>query len=162
MARARGLMPAEGQRVELAPNGVGLTLLNLHHGRHRSPPVQNLGFLIEIGGVTLLHVGDTEADARDLAPYALADQGIDLALVPSWFLTYEKWRRVVEESIRPTRVIVMHLPTPDAPASWFGNFRNLAGLKRAIVAAFPDAVFLEQPGEGLGFSLATHGEEASD
>ncbi len=151
MARARGIMPPEGQHIELAPRGIGLTVLNLHHGRDRSPPVQNLGFIIEVGGMKLLHVGDTEADAREFAPYALADEGIDVALLPSWFLTYEKWKRAVHESITPKQIVVMHLPRADAPQSWFGKSRDLAGLKRAIMRAFPDAVFLDRPGQALGF-----------
>jgi L-ascorbate metabolism protein UlaG (beta-lactamase superfamily) len=152
MARARGLLPPEGQRIRLAPRGIGLTVLNLHHGSDRSPPVQNLGFIIEVGGMKLLHVGDTEADARDFAPYALADQQIDVALLPSWLLTYEKWKRAVTKSIVPKRIVVMHLPSPDAPQSWFGKSRDLAGLKRAILRAFPDAVFLERPEESRRFT----------
>ncbi len=154
-SRARGLLPPEGQRIELEPAGIGLTVLNLHHGRDRSPPVQNLGFIIQLGGMKLLHVGDTEADVRDFAPYALADEGIDVALVPSWFLTYERWRRVLEESIKPRHIVAMHLPLGDAPASWFGKFRTLAGLERAAATAFPDAVLLATPGERHLFAAAT-------
>jgi L-ascorbate metabolism protein UlaG (beta-lactamase superfamily) len=162
MARARGVMPPDGQRIQLEPGGIGLTVLNLHHGRDRSPPVQNLGFIIEVGGMKLLHVGDTEADARDFAPHGIVEEAIDVALLPSWFLTYEKWRRVVTESIVPSQILVMHLPRADAPQSWFGKSRNLEGLKRDILRAFPDAVFFDRPGHVLGFPPRTVLKETSE
>ncbi len=157
VARARGVMPPEGQRIQLAPGGggIGLTVLNLHHGKDRSPPVQNLGFIIEVGGMKLLHVGDTEADARDFAPYALANEGIDVALLPSWLLTYQEWKRAVTESIAPHWIVVMHLPRAGAPESWFGKSGDLAGLKRAIRRAFPDAVFLDRPGRVRRFMVGS-------
>jgi L-ascorbate metabolism protein UlaG (beta-lactamase superfamily) len=162
VARARGVVPPEGQGIQLEPRGIGLTVLNLHHGRDRSPPVQNLGFIIEVGGMKLLHVGDTEADARDFAPYALVDERIDVALVPSWFLTYEKWKRALTESVAPSQIVAMHLPRADAPQSWFGKSRNLAGLKRAILRAFPDAMLFERPGQVIGFPPRTVLKETSE
>ncbi len=33
--------------------------------------------MIELGGLRLLHVGDTEVSARDVRPHALGDAGVD-------------------------------------------------------------------------------------
>lgn len=63
--RVRAVLPAEGDAERLESDGVALTVYNLHHGRGR--PIENLGFLVEVGGARLLHVGDTMVDAEELA-----------------------------------------------------------------------------------------------
>jgi len=129
--------PAEGERtrLEVSP-GLSVTVLNLHHGRGR-PQIQNLGFIIELGGLKILHVGDTEVSARDIRPYALAGEKIDIALLPGWLLAQQSMRPVVDE-IGPARIIAMHLASPDAPANYFGSAGSLEGRVRLIRRAFPD------------------------
>jgi L-ascorbate metabolism protein UlaG (beta-lactamase superfamily) len=110
--RVRTSLPAEGRR-ETFPD-LGLEVLNLHHGRDRKPPVENLAFVIQLGPFKVLHVGDTEASAKEFAAYGLAKDGIDLALLPDWLLLYERWQGVVE-AVAPRRLAAMHLQT-DSPA----------------------------------------------
>lgn len=154
LRRVRALAPMEGRPISLDVGRIRVTGLNLHHGRDRDPPVQNLGFLIELGGLMLLHIGDTEADVRDFAPYGLAEAGIDVAFLPSWFLTYDIWKRAVTESINPRQIIAMHLPHADAPPSWFGKSRTLTGLERAIAKAAPAPTVIFEPGESRRFEAA--------
>lgn len=106
--RVRAPVPAPGERVSMPE--LGLAVLDLHHGRDRDPPVENRGFVIELGGWTLLHVGDTEATRPDLAPFRLAEVGIDLAFLPDWFLAAAPWEGLTEELVRPRRIVVIHLP----------------------------------------------------
>ena len=46
--RVAGFWPGEGERAAFSHAGIRLTVLNLHHGRGRNPPVQNLGLLIDV------------------------------------------------------------------------------------------------------------------
>lgn len=149
--RVTGHWPAEGQRAVIEYEGLRVTLLNLHHGRGRNPPVQNLGFLIELGGLRLLHVGDTEVTLNDVRPYALGDAGIDVFFVPAWYFTYSQWQPLLTEVDASVRVI-MHLAEPGAPASFFGPEGSRAKRLERILAADPDAIVL---GAGETYSAQT-------
>jgi L-ascorbate metabolism protein UlaG (beta-lactamase superfamily) len=100
LERAKAVEPEEGERLLLKVNGIKVQVLNLHHGRRRRPEVQNNGYIVRIGGLKILHMGDTEATAEDFRPYALAAEKIDIAFVPSWFLSSEDWLDVVRDEIR--------------------------------------------------------------
>ncbi len=149
--RSRAVHPAEGEVERLTVGDVRLTVLNLHHGRDRDPPVQNLGFLIEMGGVMLLHVGDTEVGVEDVRAYRQELERVDLGLIPTWFLAYEGWSRVTREIFRPREIVMMHLAEADAPANYFGRFEGQSGLLEEIARRFPRAVRLER---GQRYSVA--------
>lgn len=146
LERVEGIHPQEGVIESLTRGGVELKVLNLHHGRNRRPPVQNLGFLISLGGLEILHIGDTEATAEDLRPYDLKSRRIDLALLPVWYLTYEEWIEAMRREIQPARIGVMHLAEPDAPASYFGPEGSYAERVRKLHADFPEAQVFVEPG----------------
>lgn len=140
--RATGYWPAEGERVKIEHAGIAVTILNLHHGRGRQPEVQNLGFLIDLGGVRLLHVGDTEVDRDDVAPYRLGEEAIDVFFAPSWFFGYPKLGPVRAEIDAGLRV-VMHLAETTAPARWFGPAGSRQKRIENIRAADPEAILLQ-------------------
>lgn len=132
-------LPAEGETVRLELPGVTVDTLNLHHGRDRRPLVENLGLRIRIGGLLLLHVGDTEAGEADLRPYRAALEPVDVWLLPSWLLGEPPWQDARERAAGADRLIVMHLPAPDAPASWFGTAKSLDGYVADLREALPES-----------------------
>ena len=140
--RVEGHWPAEGATAEVEHAGVTVTVFNLHHGRDRQPPVQNLGLLIDLGGLRLLHVGDTEVTVDDIRAYALGDYDIDVLFAPGWFFTYQQWQPLFAEIDADTR-IVMHLAEPSAPASYFGPDASRARRLQRIREADPEAIILE-------------------
>ena len=128
--------PGRGRRSRLSVgDDLAITVLNLHHG---SRDIQNLGFIVEIGGLKVLHVGDTEVKVADIAPLELGADAVDVALLPGWILAEPSWRPLVAE-IGARHLVVMHLASPDAPASWFGSAGSLEGRVRLIREHFPDA-----------------------
>lgn len=135
---ARSIYPKEGETLSVTIDGVELTLFNLHHGRDRRPPVQNLGFLVDLGGFKILHIGDTEVGIEEIRALELGKLGIDLALLPAWYLTEPRWRPAVAE-IGAGRIVAMHLASPDAPSSWFGSAGSRDGRVRLIRDAYPEA-----------------------
>ncbi len=139
--RVEGHWPPEGETATREHAGIRVTMLNLHHGRGHQPPVQNLGFLIEIGGLRLLHVGDTEVTVDDVTAYALGDAAVDVLFAPGWFFSYESWKPLLAEIDAGTRV-VMHLAEPSAPANYFGDDGSRAGRLERIRKLDPEAVIL--------------------
>lgn len=63
------LVPIQLQRKEcrhITVNDIDLQILSLSHGQGTSP-VENLGFIITLGGVMLFHTGDMDPDAVPLS-----------------------------------------------------------------------------------------------
>lgn len=141
--RVTGLRPAEAAPLGAADDKISVRPLDLHHGRGRQPPVENLGFLIDIGGVRFLHVGDTEVEIDDIRGLGLDRAGIDVALLPSWLFVYDHWRPVVTHLNARTDV-VMHLGEPGASPGFFGPWRSRTEVLRRIRAFRPDAVLLDK------------------
>jgi len=145
--RVRVLNPGRGAPDSLTEKGVELEALFFHHGSDRLY-IQNLAFIVRLDGCTFLHVGDSLSTPAELAEHALADQQIDVACVPYWYLTDAAEVKAVLSTIGADMVIAMHLPAPDAPASYFEPATDLDGLHRAMRAATPGLIILE-PGERL-------------
>lgn len=143
--RVHHALPDEGKTVTTTHGGVKVRVLRLHHGRGRN--VRNLGFLIELGGLKLLHVGDTEVVGKEIAPLGLAKEKIDVALLPAWLLTYPHWRKMVRDDIKPRAIVVMHMPVKTAPASYFGSDKSYAKRVAIIRREFPKAKIFEKAGE---------------
>ena len=148
----QGVWPREGEKLELEFDGVGLTVFNLHHGRDR-PAVQNLGLLVEICGLRILHIGDTEANVADMRAAGLQGLKPDVALLPSWYLRPGRWSEPVREVIEPKRIVAMHLPTGRAPKSFFyGGSTDLDSLVALIRDSHPDASVPLTSGDSISMS----------
>ena len=124
---SRTMRPGTRRREVIA--GVTVELLGLPHGGH--PRVEHLGYIIELGGRRVLHVGDADLSEETLAPFRLDTSRIDVALLPYWALTGKKERRAIERWIRPRQVVAFHVGP-----------REGAKTDRAIRAAIPNAITL--------------------
>ncbi len=138
--RVVAALPKEGERIHTGHRGIGVQLLNIHHGRTR--PVENLGFLIELAGKRILHIGDSEAEPAVFQKYELSKARIDVAFLPTWYFENDDWKRAVREQIQPRHIVVMHAP----PATASNRLRDSDFQKKwaSIKAEFPNAVFLAQ------------------
>lgn len=150
LGRVRAVLPMPGAIERLEIRDVIVDVLHLHHGE-RSPPVDNLGFVVTLGDRRFLHFGDTEAKMADFEPYLELLRETDLALLPFWFLSSEWRAAMVRDHIRPHRIVVAHLPLPTAPSGHFARWRSWDNLVRVIRSAFPDAVFPDRTGTRVGF-----------
>lgn len=155
------VFPSSGEAASVGAAGIRVETLDLHHGRYRKPPVENLGFLVEIDGFKILHIGDTEATLEDLRPLGLAELGIDVALLPVWYLTERQWQGVVAEEIQPARIVAMHLAEPGAPASWFGSAGGFEERVKRIEVAWPDAWIPTTPLECRRYGQVSESSKAS-
>ena len=149
--QARAVFPDEGTIETLVVNGLDLKVLNLHHGRSRRPQVENLGFLVELGGNRVLHIGDTEVDRNDVAALDLPALDVGIGLLTTWFLSYQHWADVVSQEISPEHIIGMHMSTRDAPPSFYGPDGSYERRLEKIEQTFPQARVMTVPGAVLRF-----------
>ena len=150
--RIVAVYPEEGETVKGTYGGIPVQVLNLHHGRNRPKPAENLGFIFELGSMTVLHVGDTEARSGVFEQYGFKDRHIDVALLPAWMVSYDHWASAVRDYIHPRHIVAMHMPLPDAPGNFFGLHGNYDVRANTIKQMFPEAALLETPGAKRTFA----------
>ncbi|MEQ1893930.1 MAG: MBL fold metallo-hydrolase [Planctomycetota bacterium] len=124
-------------RARLAERELGLELVRLpHSGGARTAAVQNLGHVLTLGGVRVLHVGDAERESAELDAYDLEAMKLDLALVPYWWIDDAAGLARVRALTGARELVAMHVP-PD----------ELAEVKERLAALDPHLLLLEKPGE---------------
>ena len=101
---------------ELNQDGIKVTFLGLRHSGERFKDIQNLGHVIEIGGKKFLHIGDADMTAENFNSFGIAARGIDVALIPYWFLISKEGRAFVKEQFNPKAIIAVHIPPAEADA----------------------------------------------
>ena len=99
---------------EIDQEGVKIKFLGLRHSGERFKDIQNLGHLITIGGKKLLHIGDADMTAENFSAFNLAQEKIDVAFIPYWFLISEQGRTLVREQFNPKHIIAVHIPPAEA------------------------------------------------
>lgn len=122
---------APGTRRRALVNGLPVELLGLAHGGRRHRHVEHLGYIVELGGRRVLHLGDAELSEATLAPFRLDTSRIDVALIPAWAVTDRESREAIRRWVRPRQAIAFHL-------SEGAGDREV----REIEAAWPGAVAL--------------------
>jgi L-ascorbate metabolism protein UlaG (beta-lactamase superfamily) len=111
-AQTRAITPSPGGAERTDVRGVPVHVLRIRHNPSRRLPAQHVGFLLGSSS-TVLHVGDADP-AADNFTVLESRPAIDLALLPFWYLTNAANRQLVASSIRPGRIIAMHVPPQDA------------------------------------------------
>ncbi len=115
--------------ASITQDGMKIKFLGLRHGGDRWKAMQNLGHVIEIGGKKLLHIGDADMTAENFISFNLAQEKIDIGLIPYWFLMSAEGRALVREQFNPAHIIAVHIPPAEAA-------QVIAQLKKDM----PDAV----------------------
>jgi L-ascorbate metabolism protein UlaG (beta-lactamase superfamily) len=110
LARLRVREKDWGPERELQLHGVHVRVLDLPHAKGARTQVENLGYLVTLGGMRILHVGDAHLSAETFARFKLPERRLDVALVPYWFLLEEEGRRLVHEHLGARRVVAFHVP----------------------------------------------------
>lgn len=100
--------------LEMNQGGVKIKFLSLRHSGERFKDIQNFGHVIEVGGKRFLHIGDADMTAENFAAFNLANEMIDVAFIPYWFLTSEDGRKFVKEQFNPKNIIAVHIPPAEA------------------------------------------------
>ena len=136
--RLKGFAPLEGERISFSHAGIDITMLLLHHGRNRKVKVTNIGFLFRLGGKKFLHMGDSEITLSELNLYNLAEENIDVAFVPYWYFTSEKYKPALLKGIGAGQVVPMHLMLVD------GGPQERQRILASISGEFPDIILFSE------------------
>lgn len=123
-----------GDRAVASGPGYSVELMGIMHGGRTWDDVENLGHVIELGGVRFLHIGDADTEAEHFEGLGLADDPVDVAFMPFWFLESSSAREMIAKHIRPRRVVAVHVPPGDGER-----------LRRAVVEYYPDIVVFNNP-----------------
>lgn len=106
--RVFSLKPADRDTLSGMPYTV--IALNIPHSSpQRHHAVQNIGYIIDIGGKKILHVGDMNADGQVLKALNLLHDNIDIAILPLWVVYDADNRKLVEQWIHPKSIIITHI-----------------------------------------------------
>jgi L-ascorbate metabolism protein UlaG (beta-lactamase superfamily) len=111
-SRFLAVLPAPGGSEQIDVGGVPVQVLRIRHNPARRLPEQHVGFLIG-SEAPALHVGDADPAADNFTLLRSLPR-IDLAFLPFWYVADEANRRFVADSIRPRRIVAMHIPPGDS------------------------------------------------
>jgi L-ascorbate metabolism protein UlaG (beta-lactamase superfamily) len=142
-SRLKGFSPQEGEKIHLSHEGIDITMILLHHGRNRRIKITNLGFIISVGGKRFLHMGDSEIILSEMKIYDLAEEKIDVAFVPYWYFTSDKYKPALQKGIGAKHVIPMHLILMD------GGPQERKRILDSIPEEFPDAILFAKEMEKM-------------
>lgn len=113
--RVREVNPQPGEAVRLTQGGARVTVFPLSHGTRKYARIQHFGHLVELGGVTVLHVGDAAPDAAAFEQAGLGEVRVDVALVPYRYLEPGPGEALVRRFMDAPLKIAVHIP-PDEHA----------------------------------------------
>ncbi len=107
--RVVGIPFSPGARTEMTFDGVRVTAFHLEHTGPGNLP--NLAYLIEVGGMRILHLGDATANgsAADLiAAFGWPSLGIDALLASNGWVAAARGSSPIAEAVAPRFAIPIH------------------------------------------------------
>ena len=125
------------ERHTFRHQGIDVIGFYINHGyaaRHHA--IENIGFLLEIAGKHILHVGDTEWYEEVFAEHQLQEEQIDIAILPYWMLMTGEAKKLVDKWINPAQIIGTHIP----PQAYEANCEK-------IHKSFPQAILFTELGQ---------------
>jgi L-ascorbate metabolism protein UlaG (beta-lactamase superfamily) len=142
--RVDEINPQYGEPHVIQMEGVRVTIFPLSHGTRKYARIQNYGHLIEMGGMTLLHIGDAAMDPQDFARAGLDKVEIDVALIPFWYFQPGPGSEVMTRFLDASNKIAVHIPP--------GEMDEIKGY---MSEEFPQVIILQNTLDQARFS-ATH------
>ncbi len=131
---------APGAREHVTVNGIAVDVFCLSHmpyyegGRNVHQGMTNLGFLVDLAGTRLLHLGDAtlEHSAARLNAFPFEEQPVDLLFL-EYFDRSQTTQELIARKIKPRWIVAMHVP----PA-------ELQEESKKMRAVYPDAIVFRQ------------------
>jgi L-ascorbate metabolism protein UlaG (beta-lactamase superfamily) len=111
-----------------------VSVFPLSHGVRKYARIQNYGYLVEMGGVSVLHIGDAAMTAADFDKAGLRDRRIDVALIPYWYFQPGPGEAMIREFLDAPYKIAVHIPPGE-----------MAEVKGQLQENYPNVTVLENP-----------------
>lgn len=92
-------------------NGVTVYSFFIYHaGGERTRSIENMGFIVELDGKHILHLGDAEMNPKRFEELDLGKYEIDMALVPYWYMSDDTGRVIIDDHIKAKALVGVHYP----------------------------------------------------
>jgi L-ascorbate metabolism protein UlaG (beta-lactamase superfamily) len=141
--RVNEINPQYGEPHVIQLEGTRVTIFPLSHGARKYARIQNFGHLVEMGGMTLLHIGDAAMDPQDFDRAGLDNIEIDVALIPFWYFQPGPGSEVMTRFFDAPNKIAVHIPP--------GEMEEIKGY---INEEFPQVIILQNTLDQTTFSGA--------
>lgn len=128
------IAPDYGHPFVLDEPWLKLTAFPLSHGTRKYAKIQNYGYLVEMGGVRILHVGDAAMDPADFERAGLQDIRLNVALIPFLYFQPGPGAELVNHYLNALTKIAVHIPPGE-----------LEEVKTYMNARFPNVLILDKP-----------------
>lgn len=122
-------------------NQIPVKILKIAHGwPSRHGWVKNFGYVVDMDGQKVLHIGDARLFEPIFKELALQKENIEVAILPMWFNVSEEGKKLVEKYIRPKHIIASHISVGDEKQS-----------SKRIKKYFPKAITFTKSGQKSHF-----------
>lgn len=106
------------QTLEDNINGLKVYSFFINHaGGQRTENIENMGFIIEIGGKRVLHLGDADMNPERFKEVNLSQYNVDVALVPYWYMSSEAGIDILNNHIKAKQLVGIHYPKAPSAAA---------------------------------------------
>jgi len=127
-------------------NNITVDILSLRHfdafGNDFSTVI-NYGYLIELDGFKILHLGDVDMTSENFDNFNLANEGIDMVIIPTFVQSVHLTttnRDVMLNQINPTDIVGTHLLSG-----------SITTITAQILAIYPNAIIFKAPFESIAY-----------
>ena len=141
--RVHEIDPQYGAPVVIEVPGVRVTVFPLSHGTRKEARIQNFGHLVEMGGVSVLHIGDAAKNPEDFKRAGLAQRRVDVALIPFLYFQPGPGTKLISEYLDATLKIAVHIPPGE-----------LEEVKAYMAESFPKVLVFDKPLQEVRFSAS--------
>jgi L-ascorbate metabolism protein UlaG (beta-lactamase superfamily) len=139
--RVSEIDPQYGEPHVFSHGSANVTVFPLSHGTRKYAKIQNYGHLIELGGMTILHIGDAAMDPTDFQRAGLDQVDIDVVLIPFWYFQPGPGASVVSQYLDAPHKIANHIPPGE-----------MEEIRTHINNEYPRVMILEAPLNEARFS----------
>jgi L-ascorbate metabolism protein UlaG (beta-lactamase superfamily) len=139
--RVHVIDPQYGDPAVIEIPGAKVTVFPLSHGTRKDALIQNFGHLVEIGGMTVLHIGDAAMDPEDFERAGLGQNKLDVALIPFLYFQPGPGTALIDRYMNATLKIAVHIPPGE-----------MEEVKAFMAESFPKVLIMEKPLERIQFS----------
>jgi L-ascorbate metabolism protein UlaG (beta-lactamase superfamily) len=140
-SRVEEMNPQYGEPHIIDLEKVRISAFPLSHGTGKYARLQNMGHLMEIGGMTVLHIGDAAMNPADFARAGLDQVEIDVALIPFWYFQPGPGNEVINAFMDAPHKIAVHIPPGE-----------MVEVQEYMKKSFPGVTILENPLDQASFT----------
>ena len=139
--RVHEIDPQYGAPAVIEIPGVQVTAFPLSHGTRKAARIQNFGHLVEMGGVSVLHIGDAAKSPADFERAGLGQRKVDVALIPFLYFQPGPGTELIKRYLDAPLKIAVHIPPGE-----------LDEVKAYMAESYPKVMIFERPLQEVRFS----------